>query len=118
MSVSDSDGPTVANLSGEQKASVRRNISVNRFQVSKLKLDADDTAASASSVITTTSIIPDRVEVEKSANEALPSGPMQTVERKTSGASRFENITVFGQVPMSIKVESRPKKSNFVSLNN
>ncbi|VDN91348.1 unnamed protein product [Brugia pahangi] len=126
MSTNDTDGPTIANAGDGPESGVRRNVSVNRFQVSKLTLDSNDLPASSSTATTTTTTtatttattttatttttaaaaetinarhIDHKGKIKKAASEPPPfSYPTLTVaERKNSAMNRFEVFIIYSQ---------------------
>ncbi|VDK68384.1 unnamed protein product [Onchocerca ochengi] len=89
MSTNDTSGPTIANASNEQKPGVHRNVSVNRFQVLKLKLDSADLPTS--SVDTAVNVQPKKAKIQKAASEPPSSlSMMMALERQNSAAGGFE----------------------------
>ncbi|OZC12083.1 hypothetical protein X798_00602 [Onchocerca flexuosa] len=89
MSTNDTSGLTIANGNDEQKPGVHRNVSVNRFQVLKLKLDSADLPTS--SIDTTVNVQPKKAKIQKAASEPPSSlSMMMALERQNSAAGRFE----------------------------
>ncbi|CAG9537341.1 unnamed protein product [Cercopithifilaria johnstoni] len=84
---------------GERKPGVHRNVSMNRFQVSKLNIDSNDLPAS-SSIADAAETGNAKPEMHKAASEPPPlSHPtLKDTERKNSAMGRFEKFLKLSSV--------------------
>ncbi|KAM3718078.1 Solute carrier family 12 member [Dirofilaria immitis] len=117
MSTSDIGDSTITNVNNKQKPGVHRNVSVNRFQVLKLKLDSTDLPTSSADA--TANIEP---KIQKAASEPPSSLAMMiALERQNSAAARFEvssNIGCTTEIPEMIEEDSRPINNNINGVEN